>query len=153
MTLPSLLPLAGAAIAPVLERVIDGVTEGISFLDVLHKQERNSKSDAVQAAAASSLEQDLAELADRLQERFTQLGIDLATPIRLKQDGRERVVVDGDHPDRVLIESILGSDPELAHLFNSVAESATEQRNKPDSGVTKEFHLVLEQTEALIEFV
>jgi hypothetical protein len=62
------------------------------------------------------------------------------------------VVVDGDHPDRVLIESIFGNDEELTKLFHGVAESATADNRKPDSGITKEFCFVLGQTDALIEF-
>ncbi|MEO8497999.1 MAG: hypothetical protein ABI614_23275, partial [Planctomycetota bacterium] len=105
-SLSSLLPLAAAAFAPVLGKVVEGVTDSLSFLDVLHEQGPTGAADAVPHAESSALEQDLAELAGRLREKFAQFGIDLATPLRLKQDGRDRVVVDGDHPDRVLIESV-----------------------------------------------
>lgn len=152
MSLPSLLPLAGAALAPVLGKVIDGVAEGLSFLEVLHNQESDSVADAVQAAEPSTLQDDLAEFADRLRETFARLGIDLTTPLRLKQDGRDRIIVDGDHPDRVLIESIFRDDEELTNLFNQVAESAVRGRAETDSGLTKDFHLVLSQTDALTEF-
>ena len=152
MTLPSLLPLAGAAIAPLLEKVIDGVAESLSFLDVLHKQEQDGEADAVQAAESRTLQRDFVELSDRLRERFAQLGIDLTTPLRLKQEGRDRVVVDGDHPDRVLVESIFGNDEELKNLFNAVAASAARGRDETDSGITKEFRFVLSQADALIEF-
>ncbi|MDA1052561.1 MAG: hypothetical protein O3C40_19055 [Planctomycetota bacterium] len=152
MTLPSLLPLAGAAIAPVLGKVIDGVTEGLSFLDVLHEQEQNAATDSVEAAEPDAFQHDFIELADRLRERFSQLGIDLSTPLRLKQDGRERVVVDGDHPDRVLIESVFRADEELTNLFTAVADSAAGSRRETGSGITKEFRFVLGPTDALIEF-
>lgn len=152
MTLPSLLPLAGAAIAPVLEKVFDKVTNGLSFLDVLNEPEQIGEADTVQAAKSNTLQHDFVELADRLRERFAQLGIDPTTPIRLKQDGRDRVVVDGDHPDRVLVESIFGNDEELTNLFNAVADSASSNRNESDSGITKEFRFVVSQTDALIEF-
>lgn len=152
MTFPALLPLASAAIAPVLEKVFDGVTDGLSFFDVLHQQEQTGKVDAVQAAESSTLQHDFVELADRLRERFAQLGIDLTTPLRLKQDGRDRVVVDGDHPDRVLVESILDNDEELTNLFNEVAASATSDRDETVSGTTKEFRFVVNQAEASIEF-
>ncbi|MBI2480253.1 MAG: hypothetical protein HYV60_16955 [Planctomycetia bacterium] len=150
MSIQSLLPLAGAAIAPVLERVIGGVTGGVSFLDVLQTQE--SGAEAVEATASNTLQQDFAELTDRLRERFSQLGIDLKTPLRLKQDGHDRVVVDGEHPDRVLIESIFGTDEELTKLFNAVAASATAGNGSSVSGIAKEFRFVLGHTEALIEF-
>lgn len=152
MTLPSLLPLAGAAIAPMMAKAIEGVAEGLSFLDVLHGQEQASAADAVQAAEPQTLQQDLAELAERLRERFSQLGIDLTTPLRLKQDQRDRVVLDGDHPDRVLVESVFGNDDELTNLFNTIADSAAGQRRQTGSGVTREFRLVLGQSNAAIEF-
>ncbi len=152
MTPSSLLPLAGAAIAPVLGKVIDGVAEGLSFLDVLHQQEQASEADAVQAAGPSTLQHDFAELADRLRERFAQLGIDLTMPLRLKQDGRDRVIVDGDHPDRVLIESVFRDDEELTNLFNEVADAAARERAETDSGIARDFRLVLNPTDALIEF-
>lgn len=152
MTLPSLLPLAGAAFAPMLGKVIEGVTEGLSFLDVLHEQEQAGEADAVQAAEPSTLQDDLVELADRLREKFAQLGIDLATPLRLKQEGRDRVVVDGDHPDRVLVESIFRDDQELTKLFSKVADSAASGRDETDSFIRTEFRLVLGQADAQIEF-
>jgi hypothetical protein len=152
MALSSLLPLAGAAIAPVLGKVIDGVSEGLSFLDVLHKQEQVRETDAAHAAEPSTPQHDFVELADRLRERFAQFGIDLATPLRLKQNGRDRVVVDGDHPDRVLVESIFRDDKELTELFHEVADSAARGRAEADSGITKDFHFVLAATDALIEF-
>lgn len=151
MSLPSLLPLAGAAIAPVLGKVIGGVTGGLSFIEALNKQEPDGAV-AVEATESSTLQQDFADLADRLRERFTQLGIDLSTPLRLKHDGRDRVVVDGDHPDRVLIESIFGNDEELTNLFAAVAASAKDADDATDSVITKEFRLVLSQTDARIEF-
>ncbi|HUG69717.1 MAG TPA: hypothetical protein VMM76_18340 [Pirellulaceae bacterium] len=153
MSLPSLLPLAGAAIAPVLGKVIGGVTGGLSFIEALHNQEPDSAADAVEATESSTLQQDFADLADRLRERFTQFGIDLSTPLRLKHDGRDRVVVDGDHPDRVLIESIFGNDEELTNLFAAVAASANEGDDATGSVITKEFRFVLSQTDARIEFV
>ena len=153
MSLSSLIPLAGAAVAPVLGKVIDGVTEGFSFLDVLHTQTEDSVDEVGEATESNALQQNIAELADRLRERFAQLGIDLSTPLRLKQDGRDRVVVDGDHPDRVLIESIFGNDEELTDLFESVAQQAANLEEENDSGITKEFRFVLGQSDALIEFV
>lgn len=152
MTPPSLLPLAGAVIAPVLGRVIENVSEGLSFLNVLHKQEQNGEAEEVRAAEARSLEADLTDLADQLRERFAQLGIDLSPPLRLKQDGHDRIVVDGNHPDRVLIESIFGSDDQLASLFHEVAEAATNSRQKSGPAITQEFRLVLGQSDALIDF-
>jgi hypothetical protein len=152
MTLPSLLPLAGAAIAPLMVKAIEGVAESLSFLDVLHGQEQASAADAVQAAEPQTLQQDLAELADRLRERFSRFGIDLTPPLRLKQDQRDRVVLDGDHPDRVLVESVFGNDDELTNLFNTIADSAAGRRRETSSGVTREFRLVLGQTNAAIEF-
>jgi len=153
MALPALMPLAGVAIAPVLGKVIDGVAEGLSFLDVLHKQDQVGETDDVQTTEPSTPQNDFVELADRLRERFAQFGIDLTTPLRLKQDGRDRVVVDGDHPDRVLVESIFRDDKELTELFNEVADSAARGRAEADSGITKDFHLVLGSTDALIEFI
>lgn len=153
MSLSSLIPLAGAAVAPVLGKVIDGVAEGISFLDVLHTQAEDGVDEAGEATDSNTLQQNIAELADRLRERFTQLGIDLSTPLRLKQDGRDRVVVDGDHPDRVLIESIFGNDEELMDLFKGVAQSATDLEEPSDSEITREFRFVLGQSDASIEFV
>lgn len=152
MNVPSLLPLASAAVAPVVERVIDGVAEGISFLNVLHGESETEAVDSSDATAERSSQNGFAELVDRVRERFSRLGLDLSTPMRLKQDGRGRVVVDGDHPERVLAESIFGSDVELQNLFASVAKAATEA-NANDSNVTKEFRLVLGPTEASIEFV
>ena len=105
------------------------------------------------AVESSTLQHDFAELADGLRERFAQLGIDLKSPLRLKQDGRDRVVVDGDHPDRVLIESIFRDDHELTKLFHEVADAANRGREATDSGVTKEFRFVLSQTDEVIEFV
>ncbi|MBC8351168.1 MAG: hypothetical protein H8E66_04230 [Planctomycetes bacterium] len=152
MTLPSLLPLAGAAIAPVLGKVIESVSERLSFLDVLHKQEQSGEAEEVQSVKTSTLESEFAELADRLRERLSPFGIDLSTPLRLKQDGRDRIVVEGDHPDRVLIEGIIGSDEGLASLFNEVAKSATSSRQETKRGITGEFQIVLRPTDASIEF-
>lgn len=152
MSLSTLLPLAGAAIAPVLGQVVNSVTEGLSFLDVMHTQEQPGATEPVEASKANTLQQDIVELTDRLRERFAQLGIDLTTPLRLKQDGRDGVVVDGEHPDRVLIESIFGNDEELTSQFNAVAASATEGSDATDSGITKEFRLVMGQAGTQIEF-
>jgi hypothetical protein len=60
--------------------------------------------------------------------------------------------VDGDHPDRVLVESIFRDDKELTELFHEVADAAARDRAEKDSGITKDFHLVLNATDALIEF-
>lgn len=152
MTLPSLLPLAGAALVPALERVIDGVTEGLSFLDVLHKQAPLEKSSDAEAIDAKALQQDFVQLAEQLREKFAQFGIDLSAPVRLKHDGRNRIVVDGDHPERVLIESIIGNDEELTSLFNNVAAAASEREQQNDSGITRDFRFVLGQADALIDF-
>ena len=160
MSLASLLPLAGAAVAPALAKVIDGAAQSLSFLDVLHKQAQDGAvdgladdaADAIQAAESSSLQQDVAELANRLRERFAQLGVDLTTPLRLKRDGRDRVVVDGDHPDRVLIEGIFGNDQELTKLFAAVAAAAHDGAAAADSGITTEFRFVVTHTDARIEF-
>jgi len=139
MSLAALLPFAGAAIVPVLDKAIDGVAEGLSFLDVLHKQDEVGETDGAQAAESRTPRQDFVELADRLRKRFAQLGIDLTTPLRLKQAGRDRVVVDGDHPDRVLVESILRDDKELTELFHEVADSSARDRDEANSGITKDF--------------
>ena len=74
MSLSSLIPLAGAAVAPVLGKVIDGVTEGFSFLDVLHTQTEDGVDEVGEATESNALQQNIAELADRLRERFAQLG-------------------------------------------------------------------------------
>ena len=117
MNLFSIIPLVGAAVAPTISSVVDSATESLSFLDILHEAPREDETDKVQEDASTTLDRDFAELAERLRERFAQIGIDLTTPIRLKQSGRDRVVVDGDHPDRVLIESVFTNNEDLANLF------------------------------------
>lgn len=158
MTLPSLLPIAGAAV-PALERVIDRVAEGLSFLDVLHQAESSEATAAVdEAETSANLEQDFAKLVNRLRQRFAELGIDLVTPVHLKQDERDRVVVDGDHPDRVLIESIFAGDDELASLFKQIAAAVAKDAKKLNRetnsfGLEKSFRLALTQSEASISLV
>ena len=153
MSLPSLLPLAATSVAPVVGKVVERVAEGLSFLDVLHGQDDNAAATPPSRAVVNALDGDFAELSDRLRERLSSLGIDVTRPIRLKQDIRDRIVVDDDHPDRVLIESIFSNDEELANLFNAVAKAARDSRGQQQSGITKEFQLVFAGDNARIEFV
>ena len=152
MTLPSLLPLAGAAIAPIVGKAIDEVTDGLSFLATLHRQEQAAAANAGQTDQSSSLESDFVKLTNQLRERLASFGVDLTTPVRLKQDERNRVVVDGNHPDRVLIESIFGNDDELTNLFQQVADAASQAQREKTSEITGDFRFVIEPTGALIEF-
>jgi hypothetical protein len=152
MSIPSVLPFVGAALVPAVGKVIEGISESLSFLDVMQQQESSNQIESASATEPSTLNSDLATLVERLRERFAKLGIDLSTSVQLKPDGRDGVTVDGDHPDRVLIESIFGSDEELTGLFNSVANSATQEQESKTSAITRQFRLALTPNAASIEF-
>ena len=54
----------------------------------------------------------------------------LEQPIVLKEDGWGGVIVDGDHPDRLVIEDLLASNAKLREDFQTIARAATSQRDQ-----------------------
>lgn len=144
MALSPLLPLAGSALSIVADRAIDAVKDGLSFLDVLRQQPENDE------AAAPVAKVDPADLIAKLQEHFKRLGVDVASPVHLKQDGRGRVIVDDAHPDRVLIESLFNSDADLTQAFNAVAIAAVKQGT--DDHDPKAFRLTIDSAGTTIGF-
>ena len=148
MSLSPLIPIAGSALGIVADRAIDAVKEGLSFLDVL-RDAPDVESQAAQAPAAASV--DPSDLIASLREHFARLGIDLSRPVPLKQDGQGGVIVDGEHPDRVLIESLFHTHSRLTEQFNTLSVALAEQsgENEFDS---EDFRLVIDSQHEAVGF-
>ena len=116
MPLSPLLPIAGGALSVVADRAIDAVREGLSFLDVL---QQGPETEA--ALPTPETRVDRTKLLESLREHFQRLGINTAIPVHLKPNGDGGVIVDGEHPDRVLIESLFNTNNELTTRFTAVA--------------------------------
>jgi len=139
------------ALKPVAERAIEGLTNGLSFLDILHLPD-SEPTKVEPSGAPPTPPVDLAEFSKRLRERFAELGIDLKSPLRLKLDGRGGIMVDGDHPDRVVVESLFQTDQNLAEQFAAVATFATSQQPAHDDFTAEDFRLAIDQRGETIGF-
>lgn len=132
MPLTSLLPIGGAALGMLAARTLAGLTENLSFQShLLGSQASNSdksSTGSTDTRVTVNLEKSLPQLVSDLHERFLAAGVDLSQPIVLKDDGHGGLLVDGDHPDRSLIEDILSQDSKLSADFQAVAAAATERR-------------------------
>jgi hypothetical protein len=148
MSLSPLLPIAGTALGVVADRAIDAVKEGLSFLDVL-RDAPASETEAPQASTPAPV--DPSGLIASLREHFARLGIDLSNPVPLKQDGQGGVIVDGEHPNRVLIESLFNTHGELTEQFHALAIALAEEagNNEYDS---EDFRLVIDGAREAIGF-
>ncbi len=152
MSLSPLLPFAGAALGPVLEKTLDGISQALSFLDVLHASPIAPEQPVSEDSTLDPLATQLTQVMEQLRERLDSIGIDLSTPVRLKSDGGGGVIVDGDHPDRVVIESLLNADADLTALFHTVASRAAEEAEPRPTRTAEDFRLIIEPADARIEF-
>lgn len=143
MSLSPLIPLA-TGLAPLAEKAIEAVGDGLSFLQELGASANDAAPTIDDAANLRALDQIVDKLASRLREEFAAAGL-ATTTARLKSDGRDGVIVDGDHPERVRIEAIFASDTTLRELFHELAASAS-----GDSNVDN-FRLVVDRDELHLE--
>jgi len=162
MGLSPLVPIAGAALGSLANKTLDRLTNGPSFLDTL--RESFSKGDAAPPAGNQttnvipSAEEQAAKfetLVRLLRQRFSAAGVDTSVPIELKGDGRGRVIVDDPHPDRVAIEQILASDPNLSARFldlSSVFARARELQGSLDPLGDGDFRLRLDERGACVSY-
>lgn len=146
MSLSPLLPIAGGALTVVADRAIDAVKGGLSFLDVL-RQQPNTEAASPKPVAHT----DPTQLLEGLLEHFQRLGINTDAPVRLKSDGDGGVIIDGEHPDRVLIESLFNSHDELTAQFRELATAAVEQ-DKEERRHPDDFRITIDGPGAAIGF-
>ena len=131
MSLSPLLPIAGAAVGSIASRVTEGISN--SFADVLQRMRLPGESaasgqnpDSLRTNSGSSVggPTDSAAL-ERFRIALTQqldvAGVDLSKPVHLRGDGFGRLVLQGDHPDRAIIEMVLHENVSLAAMFNELA--------------------------------
>lgn len=148
MSLSPLIPVAGTALGVIAGRTIDAVKDGLSFLDVL----RQDAADGETTEQAAPPNADPNQLVALLQEHFSRLGIGTSVPVHLKQDGRGGVIVDQDHPDRVLIEGLFNSDEELTDLFNGLAAAIAEEAPEGEQVEPEDFRLIIDSIGGAIGF-
>lgn len=151
MSLSPLLPISAAVLKPLAERAIDSLANGLSFLDVLRHQESNADAPS-EPDGSHDQPFDLGDFVGRLREQFASLGIDPETPIRLKQNGNGGVIVDGEHPDRVLIEGLFAAENELTELFNTLALAAASEQELDEDFTVEDVRLQIDRFDADISF-
>ncbi len=151
MSLSPLLPLAGAVLKPIADRALDGLASGLSFLETL-RQSGSNHIPAIEQDVIGTREFHVAAFQDQFRHRLALLGIDASTPIRLKQNGSGGVLVDGDHPDRVLIESLFSEDEELTELFNTLATIAAGEQRLDKNYSAEDFWLEIDHVDIEIGF-
>jgi len=138
--LTSLAPAGLGAIAgQAAGRLVDGFSFAESLLRPEHALQEETKSAAVDPTeqATSEFQEVLHNFRQRLQARLAAQGVDLGRPITLQADGFGGVKVEGDHPDRALIEQILASDAELTADFQRLSgqyAAAATGENQPLAG-------------------
>ena len=144
MPVSPLLPLAAPAAVQLVERLREQVAGGLTFAQTLAARisDRRIGHDTdevvspgepggpVATPASLAHAQELsAQQLDRFLEQFESFAakrdIDVTRGIELKLDGRGRVVLANDHPDRAAIEQHFESDGELAAAFRRVAAAFT----------------------------
>jgi hypothetical protein len=157
MALSSLLPIGGAALGALAARTLGGLGESLSFQDHLRREAERAEPAAAGPATEPQATLDLAtalpDFIAQLQERLEAAGVDLTQPLTLKPDGNGGIMVDGEHPDRALVESLL-QDSELAGTFEEIAAAATERRRAQPGvdNVFGEFRLRMDGKSAAIGF-
>ena len=117
------LSSVGAAIAgPLLERTVDTVTGGLSFLRQLATADEPAvdEVDSASDEPPATLAEQLAAFQKLLAERLTAEGLDAGTPFELYVDDFGEVAVD-DHPDRLFIEHLFSHDSDLRAAFFELA--------------------------------
>ncbi len=146
--------IAGAAIAKQAASVAGSAVSGTGqFLNQLaskvsgqSKPEKAASSEIPAASIAptglnlsginnqvSSIKEETAALrksvSGRLRQLFTKNGIDLNSGVNLQTDELGRVRVQGDHPDKAFIESLLAGDQDLTNDFKKLSglESLTKK--------------------------
>jgi hypothetical protein len=140
-------------------RSLANLTEKLSFRSHLFegeaKQAAEHSSGSADILVSSNLDKALPHLVSDLRERFRAAGVDLSEPIQLKEDGHGGVVVNGDHPDRSLIEDIFAGDSKLTDDFQQVAAAAVQQRQNyslSSDNPFGEFRLNIDGGSAAIRF-
>ncbi len=141
MSLAPLLPLAGAAIAPVSAQVAKRLSDGLGFLQAITDvvagkslaggassqkdspfvsiNSRQGALDSLQASSESALEQ----LSEILRDRLHAADVNTTVPFLLQGDADGKVVVAGQHPDRAAIERIFAEDSSLTSLFHFLSNN------------------------------
>ena len=159
MSIPSLLPIGGAALGVLASRAIGELSQGLSFRQLLMAPQHDSASnngEIDREKAQSNLNEQLPQFARRLHDRLKSAGISISHPFTLRNDGFGSLVVDGDHPDRAAIEEIFSRDRELAEEFQAIAAAATEWRDHDPNAATGsrfgEFRLDFADGAAVIRF-
>lgn len=127
MSLFGLSSIVPPGIAAVAGQAADRLADGFSFAEQLLRSEdaagqgAAASGDPTPAEAQSEFQAELDRFRKQLQDRLAAGGVDLSRPITLRSDGFGGVEIDGDHPDRSLIEQIVGRDAELTAAFQRLA--------------------------------
>lgn len=139
MAISPLLSMAGTALVPLARDLVEQISDGLSFQQMLGSRGAGDAAPGVAASGhapaifpaspeAARLEairrqphRELAALVDRLRERLSAAGIELSAPVPLKIGVGGDIQVDGDHPQRAAIEDLLNADAQLTSTFRQVA--------------------------------
>ena len=160
MSITSLLPIGGAALGVLASKAMAGFSDSLSFQALLHggqetKPEKNPSA-AVEKPVPLDLAQAIPQFVAKLRDRLQSVGVDLSSPLTLREDGNGSVTVDGGHPDQAAIEEAFLQDPQLLAAFQSIAAAASEQRQSLPLGLHgsqfEEFRLNLINGAASIGF-
>lgn len=151
-------PIVARALPALMAQAVAPLASAVSFLDQLRDAIANEEplSATIETtdplvSAGQPVDIEAAEFAQELRARLTAMGIDFSVPLRLKSDGRD-VTVDGDHPDRVLVESLFAHDLQLAKRFHALVSAATHEHAASPHWSGGEFRLEIDRTSATITF-
>lgn len=154
----SLLPIGGAALGVAAFQALRGSAD--NFLSHLWPGKENAAATedggkAPDPASSIDLNEAISTLAEKIRLRMKAAGSDLREPLRLKSDAWGHVVVDGDHPDRMILEDMFATDAELSGEFQAIQEAAYEHQSRyaaPHLPASGEFRLWLGPREATYVF-
>lgn len=99
---------------------------------------------AAPVMSAEQLRAETAALEQDLNRRFTAAHVDTDVPVTLDVAGDGRVVVRGDHPDKVKIERLFAEDPALANRYRAVASG---QSLRARGHITQRYEIDLEEAD------
>lgn len=146
----SLLPVGGAALGALALETLRHMPPGKFLQELLNGSSSPSESPASsrEATTATRITLDLPKaipaFAAKLRQRLGDMGVGLEQPITLKSDGHGGILVDGDHPHRMLVEDLVAFDDELAADFRAIAAAATEEHERQSAatgGLSRDFRL------------
>ena len=171
MAISPLLTIAGTALAPLARDLIEQVSDGLSFQNLLGRKEDPASQATSTTDSAPRLEigsslnaerleairrqpfKELEAYVERLRDRLAAAGIDLTESLPLKAGSRGDIQVDGGHIDRAAIEELLAADAQLSADFRLLANTLENLHNANLTGsLVEEFRLTLEATDFTMAF-